>query len=109
MMYKKGHGNLTGNDRFEGYCVDLIQELSTILDFKYELYLVHDNRFGARRPDGHWDGMVGEVLAGVSFKIPVFFLSILLFDFQYWKNNRRKERGERNFFTDFTNGEKFIR
>lgn len=64
MMYKKGHGNLTGNDRFEGYCVDLIQELSTILDFKYELYLVHDNRFGARRPDGHWDGMVGEVLAG---------------------------------------------
>lgn len=73
MMYKKGHGNLTGNDRFEGYCVDLIQELSTILDFKYELYLVHDNRFGARRPDGHWDGMVGEVLAGVSFKIPVFF------------------------------------
>lgn len=106
MMYKKGHRNLTGNDRFEGYCVDLIQELSTILDFKYELYLVHDNRFGARRPDGHWDGMVGEVLAGVSFKIPVFFAYKVFYCLIF----NVGKRGERNFFTDYTlNGEKFIR
>lgn len=65
-MFKKGQGNLTGNDRFEGYCIELLQKLASILDFKYELYLVHDNNFGARLADGHWDGMVGEVLAGVS-------------------------------------------
>lgn len=48
MMYKKGFGNLIGNDCFEGYCVDLIQELFIILDFKYELYFVYDNWFGVR-------------------------------------------------------------
>lgn len=47
-MYKKGYGNLIGNDCFEGYCVDLIQELFIILDFKYELYFVYDNWFGVR-------------------------------------------------------------
>ena len=65
-MFKKGHGNLTGNDRFEGYCIELLQKLADVLDFKYELYLVHDNNFGGRLADGNWNGMVGEVLAGVS-------------------------------------------
>ncbi|XP_056009861.1 glutamate receptor ionotropic, kainate 2-like isoform X3 [Ostrea edulis] len=64
VMYKKGYENMTGNDRFEGYCVELLHELSKILDFKYELYLVHDNKFGARLSDGSWNGMIGEVLAG---------------------------------------------
>ncbi|XP_061165181.1 glutamate receptor ionotropic, kainate 3-like [Saccostrea echinata] len=64
VMFKKGHENRTGNDRFEGYCVELLQKLSETLDFKFELYLVHDNKFGARLPNGQWNGMVGEVLAG---------------------------------------------
>lgn len=78
MMYRKGHKNLTGNDRFEGYCVDLIHELSIKLDFKYELYLVNDNQFGASLPDGHWNGMMGEVLAGVSFKIYRYFAQCIV-------------------------------
>lgn len=75
MMYKKGYENMTGNDRFEGYCVELLHELSKILDFKYELYLVHDNKFGARLSDGSWNGMIGEVLAGVSLCVEFHFLT----------------------------------
>jgi hypothetical protein len=40
--------NLTGNDRFEGYCVDLTERLSKLLNFTYELRNVKDNKFGSR-------------------------------------------------------------
>jgi hypothetical protein len=36
-----------GNDRFMGYCVDLTERISKILNFTYELRLVKDNMFGA--------------------------------------------------------------
>ena len=39
---------LTGNDRFEGYCVDLTKRIAEILNFTYELRLVKDNKFGAK-------------------------------------------------------------
>lgn len=40
--------NLTGNDKFEGYCVDLVEKLSQIVNFTYELRTVRDGKFGAK-------------------------------------------------------------
>jgi hypothetical protein len=40
--------NLTGNDRYEGYCVDLAEQLSKIVNFTYEFRLVKDKKFGAK-------------------------------------------------------------
>ena len=40
--------NWTGNDRFEGYCVDLTKRIAEVLNFSYELKLVKDNKFGSR-------------------------------------------------------------
>jgi hypothetical protein len=40
--------NLTGNDRYMGYCVDLAEHLSKIVNFTYEFRLVKDNKFGAK-------------------------------------------------------------
>lgn len=40
--------NLTGNDRYEGYCVDLAERLAKILNISYELRLVKDNKFGSK-------------------------------------------------------------
>ncbi len=40
--------NLTGNDRYEGYCVDLAEHLSKIVNFTYEFRLVKDKKFGAK-------------------------------------------------------------
>ena len=37
-----------GNERFEGYCVDLTKRIAEVLNFTYELRLVKDNKFGSR-------------------------------------------------------------
>ena len=49
-MYKKHdpQKNYTGNDRFEGYCVDLTKKIAEMLNFTYELRLVRDGKFGAQ-------------------------------------------------------------
>jgi hypothetical protein len=44
-MLSRDYENKKGNDRFEGYSVDLIDEVAKMLDFKYEIYLVHDGLF----------------------------------------------------------------
>ncbi|KAG7224275.1 hypothetical protein INR49_000518 [Caranx melampygus] len=48
----------------EGYCIDLISELSKMLGFSYKLHLVKDNRYGALDSSGTWNGMIGEVIRG---------------------------------------------
>ncbi|XP_066994946.2 glutamate receptor 1-like [Anabrus simplex] len=56
--------NLTGNDRFEGYCKDLADLIAQRLGINYELRIVKDGGYGAENPDvkGGWDGMVGELV-----------------------------------------------
>ncbi|GFG28171.1 hypothetical protein Cfor_07823, partial [Coptotermes formosanus] len=56
--------NLTGNDRFEGYCKDLADLIAKTLGINYELSIVKDGNYGAENPDvkGGWDGMVGELV-----------------------------------------------
>jgi len=54
-----------GGSELEGYCVDLISELSKALGFRYKLSLVKDNRYGAMDASGAWSGMIGEVIRGV--------------------------------------------
>lgn len=49
---------------FEGFCIDLISELSKMLGFKYKVHLVKDNRYGVIDSSGNWDGMIGEIVRG---------------------------------------------
>ncbi|CAL8392042.1 unnamed protein product, partial [Gadus morhua 'NCC'] len=63
VMFKKSDKPLYGNDRFEGFCIDLLRELSSILGFRYEVRLVEDGKFGALdEASGQWNGMVGELM-----------------------------------------------
>lgn len=64
-MLKRDHISRKGNDRFQGFAVDLIDEIARMLDFEYEIYLVHDGNFGSKKSNGEWNGMIGELLAGV--------------------------------------------
>jgi len=52
--------------QFIGYIPDLLQELAHIIHFDYHVQPVDDASFGHRRLDGTWDGMVGQLLDGVS-------------------------------------------
>ncbi|XP_016431292.1 glutamate receptor ionotropic, kainate 2 [Sinocyclocheilus rhinocerous] len=63
VMFKKSDKPLYGNDRFEGFCVDLLRELSGILGFRYEMRLVEDGKYGAfEESTGQWNGMVRELM-----------------------------------------------
>ncbi|XP_041437516.1 glutamate receptor ionotropic, kainate 1 isoform X1 [Xenopus laevis] len=62
VTYRKSDKPLYGNDRFEGYCLDLLKELSTILGFTYEVRLVVDGKYGAQNDKGEWNGMVRELI-----------------------------------------------
>ncbi|XP_019715109.1 glutamate receptor ionotropic, kainate 1-like [Hippocampus comes] len=66
VMYKKPDKDLVGNDRFEGYCLDLLKELSNILGFTYEVRLVADGKYGAQNDKGEWNGMVRELIDHVA-------------------------------------------
>lgn len=49
---------------FEGFCIDLISELSKMLGFRYNVHLVKDNRYGVMDSSGNWNGMIGEIVRG---------------------------------------------
>ncbi|XP_053703183.1 glutamate receptor ionotropic, kainate 1 isoform X2 [Synchiropus splendidus] len=66
VMHKKSDKELSGNDRFEGYCLDLLKELSNILGFTYEVRLVADGKYGAQNDKGEWNGMVRELIDHVA-------------------------------------------
>ena len=58
-----------GNDRYEGYVVDLLQRLSRLLGFKYIIQPVRDGSYGSRdKTTGRWNGMIKDILDGVSFR-----------------------------------------
>nr|CAD7394804.1 unnamed protein product [Timema cristinae] len=55
--------NYTGNARFYGFCVDLLDRLSRDVGFDYILDLVPDKKYGAQDPDtGEWNGMVLQLI-----------------------------------------------
>lgn len=64
-MLKNDHELYTGNDKFEGFAVDMVQLISTMLKFKYDLYVVPDGNFGVQTENGEWNGIIGEILSGV--------------------------------------------
>ncbi|GFR85397.1 glutamate receptor, ionotropic kainate [Elysia marginata] len=59
--------NPTPQEKYEGFCIDLAKELSKIVGFTYKIELVPDNNYGSVKDEtGEWDGMVGELIKGVS-------------------------------------------
>lgn len=66
-MLKEVTTEKTGNDRFEGYAIDLIDELSKLLGFKYEFILQEDADYGVPiEGTDRWTGMLGAIMEDVS-------------------------------------------
>ncbi|XP_044316565.1 glutamate receptor ionotropic, kainate 2 isoform X1 [Drosophila rhopaloa] len=60
MHYEK---NFTGNERFYGFCVDILETISHEVGFDYILDLVPDRKYGAKDPaTGEWNGMVAQLM-----------------------------------------------
>lgn len=92
MMLRKTEGGeeFTGNDRYEGYCKDMMDLIAaklgvhckcTIINYRAsvsngylrldELRLVKDHKYGNENPNvtGGWDGIIGELVRRVSVKM----------------------------------------
>ena len=50
---------------YDGYIVDLMAKISEMLGIEHRLFPVHDGRYGNRRSDGTWNGIIGEVMRKV--------------------------------------------
>ena len=56
---------LRGNDKYKGYCVDLLEKISKICGFNYSIKLVEDGLHGSY-VNGKWNGIVSELIEKVS-------------------------------------------
>ena len=65
-MLKESAIEQAGNEQFEGFAVDLIEELSKLMGFKYRFKLVSDGNYGIKDEKGEWNGMIGELIRNES-------------------------------------------
>ena len=57
---------LVGNARYEGFCVDMLNEIANIVGFRYSIELVPDGKYGAPDKEGNWNGMVRQLIDKLS-------------------------------------------
>ncbi|XP_076751091.1 glutamate receptor ionotropic, kainate 2 isoform X2 [Xylocopa sonorina] len=62
-MLKESADMMTGNERYEGFGIDIIQELSKMLGFNYTFEVQGDNVYGSN-VNGKWTGMLGKIIRG---------------------------------------------
>ena len=63
-MLKKTSKRLEGNDKYEGFVVDLAREIANIVGFNYTI--LPTNAHGSVDKNGQWNGMIRELLEEVS-------------------------------------------
>lgn len=61
MMEKKDDGTIA----YQGYCIDLLNELARNLHFTFDIYPSPDGMYGAETDNGTWNGMIGELISEV--------------------------------------------
>ncbi|XP_059470906.1 glutamate receptor ionotropic, kainate 2-like isoform X4 [Neocloeon triangulifer] len=55
--------NLTGNARYEGFCIDLLREIAAMVGFEYRIELVPDGKYGVYDLEsGEWNGIVRQLM-----------------------------------------------
>ena len=76
MMRRKDLHNIKPGDHlYEGYLIDLMDEIAKQLKFKYQLYEPPDGFYGAyNKKTKKWTGMIQELIIGVI----AIFISFLI-------------------------------
>ncbi|KAI4498716.1 hypothetical protein M0802_006183 [Mischocyttarus mexicanus] len=64
-MVKESATMLSGNERYEGFGIDIIEELSKSLGFNYTFEVQIDSVYGSYiNKTGKWSGMLGKIIEG---------------------------------------------
>jgi hypothetical protein len=65
----RAQSNLSGNSRYEGFCIDLLKEIATMVGFEYRIELVPDGKYGVVDLEtGEWNGIVRQLMDKVDFR-----------------------------------------
>nr|XP_015833588.1 PREDICTED: glutamate receptor ionotropic, kainate 2 isoform X8 [Tribolium castaneum] len=55
--------NVVGNERYEGFCIDLLKEIASMVGFEYRIELVPDSKYGVIDLEtGEWNGIVRQLM-----------------------------------------------
>lgn len=89
VMRRESKERLSGNDRYEGFCIELIQRLAEALHFNYTFVLQEDGKYGSLVDPkrGIWNGMMGRLISDPEIHFAITDLTIT---------------AEREKFVDFT-------
>lgn len=67
LEYAPNYEEKEGNDRYEGYSMDLVDAIAKDLGFKYRFELVPDGQYGSLNKDTkQWNGLIRELREKVS-------------------------------------------
>ncbi|XP_078322835.1 glutamate receptor-like [Crassostrea virginica] len=60
---KSENKRVCGNHYFKGFCIDLAQKVTEILNItNYTICIVQDGKYGSIQANQTWDGMIGELM-----------------------------------------------
>ncbi|XP_031766615.2 glutamate receptor ionotropic, kainate 2-like isoform X1 [Galleria mellonella] len=77
VMRQESPQRLSGNDRYEGFCVELISKLAELLNFTYTLVEQPDGKYGSpTNVSGEWDGMLGQLMRDPKIDFAITDLTI---------------------------------
>jgi len=60
------NNNLSSGERYEGFLVDMLKELSTMLGFTFTIHENPTGAYGSINDEGNWTGMIAEVASGAA-------------------------------------------
>ncbi|XP_053604549.1 glutamate receptor ionotropic, kainate 2-like [Plodia interpunctella] len=77
VMVKESTERLSGNDRYEGFCIELIERLAEHLHFNYTFVEQLDGKYGDVNVDtGEWNGMTGRLMKDPDIDFAITDLTI---------------------------------
>ena len=69
-----------GTNSYNGYCIDLLNELAKMLHFTFEIYPTPDGLYGSETENGTWNGMIGELVNEVGTIMSLYGVEGLQFE-----------------------------
>lgn len=55
-----------GSAQFDGFIPDLLKKIEPLLNVTFDMKHVADFKYGSKRQDGNWTGLIGELVKGVN-------------------------------------------
>lgn len=83
-MLMEAPEKLSGNDRYEGFCIDLIKELAQMLGFNYTFIQQPDGKYGScNKTTETCNGMLGKVQRDVSMGTNYYATHVLCTQYEH--------------------------